>query len=259
MKNPLMPEKRLDKNGRLVTKHVRAGGVTDKTGNRSFPAPYEDAPKSSIQNVVDQQMALILNAADNQGMGFFGKRKMLKSLDPSTLTTLAKHGVGMNYYLFPTSLVHYSIETQSLSLLNDLAAYADDYGGFDEGFYRGCAPALYLLGLTDGVRDKSIVTYSKASPEERARQHAVIQAVRTLDAQYIVETSGNGSRENGVPQKKIINPELKEYIRKNPDKVEAVVNLINERGSDILEDENVMDGLVESYSATATPLSGGAL
>lgn len=254
-----MPEKRLDKNGRLVTKHVRAG-APDQAGKRPFPAPYADAPKSKIENSVEQQMLHITTTADRQGMGFFAKRKMLKSLDPNTLPTLAKHGVGMNHYLFPESMVHYFIETKSLSLLNDIAAYAEDHGNFNEGYLRECAVGMYLLGLSYGVRDKkTVITYSKADPEERARQHAVIQAVRTLNVNQVVETSGHGMNESGVAQKRLVSPELKKYIMKNPDKVETIVSLINDRGIEILDDESVMDGLVENYSTTATPLSGGAL
>jgi hypothetical protein len=211
-------------------------------------------------SIVDAQMSKLKAFWDSNDVGFFARRKLLKSLRAGTLPTLAKHGIGEGEHTLPMSLMNHCVNSKSFSLLNDLAAYVDDHGAFREGFYGSYAPATYLLGITGNNRDKGAVHYSEADAEERIRQHAVIESARSLNVECITETSGTAEYENGFPHKRINNQPLAAYIRKNPYKAEKVVRLVNERGVDIVgSGGRALDELLENVSSTVTPLSRGAL
>lgn len=199
---------------------------------------------------------------DSNDVGFFARRKLMKTLKPDTLSTLAKHGIGEGEHTLPMPLITHCVNSKSFSLVNDLAAYVDDYGPFRGGFYGYYYPAVYLLGVTRNSRDDGAtpIPYSEAGTGERIRQHAVIQAAHSLNVECIVETSGWGNTEYGFPNKRIIQPALVDYIRRNPYKSENVVRLVNERGSEVIgTGGRTLDGLVDNFLETATPLSGGAL
>lgn len=199
---------------------------------------------------------------DSHDVGFFARRKLMKTLRSETLSTLAKHGIGEGEHTLPMSLMNHCVNAKSFSLVNDLAAYIDDYGTFRGGFYGDYSPAVYLLGVAKNSRDNgmTLVSYSEAGAEERIRQHAVIEAARSLRVDCIVETSGSGNTEHGFPNKRINHPALVDYIRKHPHKAEKVVQLVNERGPESIgTGGRTLDGLVDNFLATATPLSGGAL
>jgi hypothetical protein len=156
--------------------------------------------------------------------------------------------------------MNHCVNAKSFSLLNDLAAYIDDHGAFREGFYGSYAPATYLLGITGNNRDNDAIPYSEATAAERIRQYAIIESARSLNVEHITETSGTAEYENGFPHKRINNAPLAAYIRKNPYNAEKIVQLVNERGIDIVGfGGRTLDELLDNVSGTATPLSGGVL
>jgi hypothetical protein len=260
MSNPLVPEQRPDKNGVIVTRHVRAGGKPSKS---KHPLPLPTPILGSLNaSIVDAQMSKLKAFLDSNDVGFFARRKLMKTLKPDALSTLAKHGIGEGEHTLPMSLMNHCVNSKSFSLINDLAAYVDDHGTFSGGFYGEYSPAVYLLGVAKNSRDNGTtpVSYSEAGAEERIRQHAVIESARSLRVDCIVETSGSGNTEYGFPNKRINHPALVDYIRKYPHKAEKVVHLVNERGSETIgSGGRTLDGLVDNFLATATPLSGGAL
>lgn len=248
----------MDKNGRLVTKHVRNNSAD--SGRSSFPPPFH-VPASLVDETVEAQKDKLSTFCAVSGLGFLATRKILRSLDPKALAILAKHGIGTQGRTLPRNLMEHCKQTKSCDIINDFAAYVDDHGTFSGGsIYEEYSPATYLLGVNEGRADKDYVHYSKANEEERERQHALIEATRTLDVHYIVESSGWGNRDYGFPQRRIREQRIIDYIRRNPERSQELVAFINERGSDILDQgDAVMDGVLSEIREAATPLSGGAL
>jgi len=263
MRDKLIPERRTDKNGRAVIRHVRAASSSTKS-NHVFPPPVTEPKPASVdaKSIAKKQLAHIKGYFVELEVGFWTRRSLLNTLHRDTLTVLAEHGIGGDGDNIPYSLTRHCVVNRSFALLNDMAAYLEDHGatGNKDGYgnYDTCA---YLIGLGGKAHNPHLATfgfspYSTASPEERIAQHAVIEATRTLNAEHVVVVE----TDQDVPLWRLRSYALVEYIKANPDKVEALVKLINERGISPYENglEDI-ESLMNTREEISTPLADGAL
>lgn len=261
----LIPTPRTDKNGRTVIRHVRAD-KPNYTGSPALPAPALASTSSAhdVLGVVKDTREHIKEFLTDTKLGFFEKRKMMKTLDRDTLTVLAEHGIGGEGDRIPSDLLGLCVRDGKLTFLNDFAAYVDDHGLMDArhgyGHYDTC---MYLLGLRGGKATNELMAtfgftpYSEADTEERAAQHAVIEAARTLNPEHIVVADATNSN---TSVRRLRSYTLVDYIKMHPEKTEEVVRLINDRGISPYEDglENI-EGLMNARDEISAPLAEGAL
>lgn len=261
----LTPTPRTDKNGRSVIRHVRAD-KPNYTGSRVFPS-LAPAPKTNVPDVpgiVKESRGNIKEFLSDMKLGFFQKRKMMKTLDRDTLAVLAEHGMGGKGDQIPSDILAFCVREGRFTLLNDFAAYVEDHGIMDTrhgyGEYDTC---LHLIGLGGGKATNELMAnfgfspYSEAGPDERAIQHAVIEATRTLNSEHVVIADAVNS---DTPVIRLRSYTLVDYIKRHPEKTEEVVRLINDRGISPYEDglENI-EGLMNSRDEISAPLAEGAL
>jgi hypothetical protein len=151
-----------------------------------------------------------------------------------------------------------------LTLINDFAAYVDEHGIMEHrhgyGHYDTC---MYLMGLRGGKATNDLMAtfgfspYSEADPGERAVQHAVIEAARTINPDHVVVEDALNSM---TPVIRLRSYTLVDYIKTQPEKTEEVVRLINDRGISPYEDglEDIED-LMNTRDEISAPLAEGAL
>lgn len=262
----LIPTPRTDKNGRTVIRHVRAANP-NYGGSRAFPAPALTSTSSDhdVLGVVKDTREHIKEFLTDMKLGFFEKRRMMKTLDRDTLPVLAEHGIGGERGgRIPSDLLGICIRDGKLTFLNDFAAYVDDHGIMDTrhgyGNYDTC---MYLMGLRGGKATNDLMApfgfspYSEADSEERDAQHAVIEAARTLNKNHVVTEDALNSM---TPVIRVRSYTLVDYIKAHPEKTEEVVRIINDRGISPYEDglEDI-EGLMNARDEISAPLAEGAL
>jgi hypothetical protein len=258
----------MDKNGRVVTRHVRVDGP-DSGESREFPSPKViDVSRPGaidVPGMVKETRKHIKDVISETKLGFFEKRKLMSTLDSDTLAVIAKHGIGGDGDKIPSLLIARCVADGEMKLLNDFADYIDDHGVMKTrhgyGHYDTC---LFLLGLRGGkcadpsMDDFGFSPYSEASAEEREAQHAVIEAALTLGGvDHVVYEEAEHSI---APIRRLRSYALVEYIKENPDKAEEVVKLIKDRGISSLNDglKNIEE-LMDARDDISAPLSEGTL
>lgn len=260
----LTPSQRMDKNGHIVTRHVRSDDYTPNW-SREIPAPVAAPRAIDVPTRVKETRNYIKDFLSDTELGFFEKRKMMNTLDSDTLAVLAKHGVGGEGAQIPSDLLGQCVRDGKMTLINDFADYLDDHGVMDTrlgyGHYDTC---LYLLGLRGGkgtndlMADFGFSPYSEADAEERKAQHAVIEAALTLGgSDHVVTEEGQNSI---TPVKRLRSYALVDYIKENPDKAEEVANLIKERGISSYNNGLIdIEELMDTRDEISDPLAEGAL
>lgn len=263
--SPLVPTPRIDRNGRVVTRHMRAE-AQGKNERRGFPSPDALLDADAITTRVKETRHYIKEFFSDMKLGFFKTRAMMKTLNRDTLKTLARHGVGGEGSQIPSDLLGICVRDGSMTLLNDFADYIEDHGLMNTrngyGYYDTC---LYLLGLRGGkyandlLRDFGFAPYSQADEDERRAQHFVIEAALTLgtgEGHVVIDESAHSI----TPVYRIRSYALVDYIKANPEKSEDVVRVIKERGispyGDGLHD---IEELMQTREEISKPLAEGAL
>jgi hypothetical protein len=260
MSGDLIPEQRVDRNGRVVTRHVRTGAT---------PAPTRLIPKLAAMfgakrepAEVEARIEWITHSPRFGTLDRSSQKKLLATLHPQTMKTLAKHGITTGGYseVISMDIIGYSIIRRSLVALNDMAEYIDDYGAFRGNTYGDFEPMTYILGLQEGAVthiDRSVYfpRYSRADSDQRAAQHAIIEATRKLNPEYVRFSS----EEDGMITRRL-NSELTQCLLDNHEKADQIVRVINKRGIDPTGKglEAIM-AIVANGEEIGTTLSEGAL
>lgn len=261
MQKKLVPEKRIDRNGRLVTRYV--------TRDADFPTPTRFLPKLAALFGTKQEPLEVEVRMDciRQNRRFIAmdrksRKALLDTLHPDTMSILAKHSINSDAWHspLPEEIVSYCIDKVKFSVLNDVAAYIDDHGTFKGHTYGELEPFAYLLGLQSSHIATLEATfylknYSEADAEQRQAQHALIRATRTLNRDYV-----RFSSESEGPIFRRLNGDLSRYIMENHENADKIVRVINARG--IMPTGKGLDaikGIVAAGDEIGTTLSDGAL
>lgn len=251
----LVPEKRLDKNGRLVTKHVKASPGPSST--RSIPSTEGTTARAlkafdAIRNhrsvisfylVNEIQRALESNSVSHAAM-----ERLVLTLHPETLGRLDKlnqrspiNGVRKD--------VIASIKERSFVRLNNYAVLRDP----SDGLYE--SEASMLIGGLNMHRDKkNYLDYSDATEEELAAPRAVIRAAMTLIPQHVTTDAVSA-----VTKKYIFYPLLADLINERPEDVDLIVSFVNERKPAVITEEWVEEMVEILDSGAHEALLNGTL
>jgi hypothetical protein len=253
----LVPEKRVDRNGKLVTRHVRTpkkltpAGLLSNLGGALVPKRHP----------IETRMASLTTNPRFVAMDRKAKRALLETLHPDTMSLLDKHGIKSyeDEAVIPDEIASYCINTGSFALINDVAAYIEDHGTFWGHTYGGFESVTSLLGMQrqNNHLDESLFLkhYSEVDADERAAQHAVVVATRTISIGHL-----RFSDENEGPISRSINSGLARYIMGNPEKVEQIIKVINTRNINPAgKGLETIKAIVEGEDEIGTTLSQGAL
>lgn len=250
----LIPEKRVDKNGVLTTKHVRALPTTISPAR---PLPSVDDIESrarkafdSIRNkdgsvakvfVTEVQLELESKKTSTYSMSRAVLTLHPKTLDrlqtfkPSAINTIADN-------------IRAAIKEGNFSRLNNLAVLRGDCGDASE------SKATWIIGGLNAHRSRSeLLDYSDATEDELSGPRAVLHATLTLDDSFVTT-----DRFVQHPIVFISSHPLAELIRERPHDVDRIVSIVNERQPNIVMEG--ISGIVELLdSGTHDAVLNGAL
>lgn len=263
----LHPEARPDKNGRIVIRHVRADAQSRRTDIPPVSLAYEKASHAVTKIEVKAHTHRIKDLLIDFQLDFFSRRKLMKTLLPETLPTLVEHGVVHRHQnpqaQIPHELISESVRSGNFNLLNDFAAYLKDGGPLPESPHKHMFgkydPITYLKGLLGNTRSGpnfGFKHYSESSEEERMQQRAVIKATKLANEEHFYALTPS----TAMHIVRLNSKALVERIKSNPDDIEELMSVINDRGIDPhTESLDNIDDLIAARRETATPLIDGAL
>lgn len=252
----------MDKNSKLVVRHVR----DDKRKGslqRAFPklsGLFRPTPREAAGVV--QRINSIKNHPRFNRMERKQRRALMETLHANTLSILDKHDIRTyeNLIAIPDEVLDHCLKEGSFVILNDLAAYLEDYGPHWGHTYGGFEPIMSLLGIHAGpfsTLDKQVRLkhYSEANEEQRKGQRAVIQATRTINIEHL-----HFSDENEGLIHRRVNAALTLFLLENHEDAERIIRIINTRHINPnkrgLED---IKAILLSENEIGKTLSGGAL
>lgn len=259
MSDNLIPEQRVDRNGRVVTRHVRTGAGPAST--RLIPKLAAMFGAKQEPSEVRVRLECITRSPRFRAMDRDSKKALLATLRPETMGTLAKHGINEgNPEPIPEDIVSYCINNGSLVALNDMAEYIEDYDAFRGATHGDFEPLTYLLGLQAGPvahLDSTVYMqhYSEADDHQRAAQHALIQATRKMNPEYV-----RFSNEMDGLITRRLNSELTMYLLESYENADKIVQFINKRHIEPMgKGLEAIKALVSAGEEIGTTLSDGAL
>jgi hypothetical protein len=250
----LIPEKRLDKNGVLTTKHVRAIPKGTSSG-RPLPNVDDTAARAlkAFDSIRNQRGTIALYLVNEiQRELELGKssqsvvERLVLTLHPKTLGRLERFNrIVLNGI---TRNISVGIAERSFSRLNNFAVLRDYSDGLTDG------EASMLIGGLNAHRLRSeYIDYSDATEEELVVPRAVIHAARTLDSRNITEDAAAK-----VPSKHISSHLLVSLIQDRPQDVDRIVAIVNERDPVLTTDG--INGIIQILdSGTHDAVLDGAL
>lgn len=286
LKKNLTTERRYDKNGKLVTRHVKARVITDF----SFKQPTLQSFSSSKSGSGIEGAKLIERALQSElgrvrpvVAGFMQRNSIMKTLNRDSLNTIASFVV-LDETALPMGLIQHCIQDKSFKPFDDIAAYMEDTHGFIAGEHDNMFEvASYLYGLSheEHANNKDIGvarSYAEASALEREQMRAVIESaviLRKKDTGFtytqidadeykraklrIDEYDRSASTFASI---RIRDDELFKYLYENPDKKHLVMGILDRHQFDPRKDafnSFGMRSLIEAAANTAPTLTDGLL
>lgn len=265
--NNLMPQQRMDRNGKIVTRHVKSD--SSKSASPTLPNVYPSESSQAITRVIERKLNESIRDSDAlRKAGFWNRKKLMKTLGADTTRTIAECGGqkhGRHEAAIPHDLLSHCVAKGSFAPLNDLAAYLKDHGTLSSK--STWEPAQYLAGLyqsdtekPDGSSLYGFSPYSQASAEERLIQHKVIRAAEFLKAPYVVLAHWNNEAST-FPSWRFKNPELVRYMKDHPENIDELVRVMTTRMI-VPETQEDLAGVIELMNTkdeTAAPLEDGVL
>lgn len=247
--NDLTPELRADRNGKLVTRHVKSGGRS----------------KSSLGSVprVDTEADIVLTL----------RKKVAQHLAMSEFMLSGELDFDRLKALVELTSKH-DLSASSKSVVNAFVAMTDDDFKKCIGLLeRNLEAAQMILSEEESgdISDASAIVTGlnmndfSMSPEQ---ERAIVEATCRIWTGGIIENYGNdvidemflsrgaakcsGTISGGLA----LREDLSLYIAENPEQVDAVVTMAIKRG---ISDPKSLDGIGEVLDSVATPLLDGAL
>jgi hypothetical protein len=250
----LIPEKRLDKNGVLTTKHVRATPKGNPS-TQSLPNVDDTAARAlkvfdSIRNQRGTIAASFVNEIQRELES--GKssqaviERLVLTLNPKTLMRLelfkrtVLNGI--------TDNISCGIRERSFSRLNNFAVLRNDCGNVTD------SEASWFIGGLNADRKRSDwLDYGDATEDDLAVPRAVLKAVTALDENFVTTDSFTK-----FPTKSISSALLVELIESRPQYVDRIVAIVNERKPVL--DEAGINGIAQLLdSGTHDAMMNGTL
>jgi hypothetical protein len=259
MEKELVPEQRVDRNGRVVTRYVRADATPAST--RIIPKLAAMFGTKREPAEVEARIECVKRNPRFKAMDGKSRKTLLATLHPDTMTILARHGINgeSGRTPIPNDIVSYCINNGDFAILNDMAAYIDDHGTFKGDTYDDFEPLTYLIGLQGTFThiDKTVYLqhYSEADDDQRSAQHALIGATMSLNSEYVRFSESM----DGMISRRL-NSELTQYLLVNHEKADQIVRVINKRGIEPTgKGLEAIKVIVANGDEIGTTLSEGAL
>lgn len=235
----LRPEKRMDKNGRLVTKHVRAGDISKEV---SLPSVKQPSVSRHLQApLLIEQIALGKSAREKLGVGIIDFT--LDDLDPEAVESLEEL-LRADEEMRPTSYVTQSAISNAMGsdTLEQCVTTMHNITVFGEVFAVPDNPGMvsYVKGIgqySTDVANLEVDYLLDAEPEEAAsiaallkftmEAHQSLDEVAVYDSFFDTFDSSSGVTESYV---KLKDDDLAAYIVEHPDRADEILGMIKDAG-----------------------------
>lgn len=245
----LIPERRMDRNGKVVTRHVKASSTLKPS--------MSQVPAVSAGDMWKMRSSL----ANALGISVLGLDERLRQ--PERLKSLI--GLATRHDLAITknnALIEYLTEMPSDE------DFMDCVGLLDRHFDAACAAldsssknkASYVNGIVTGV---NVLDLDMTHEQERL----IIEVGCRIWGSELTTNHGYPALNAVFPKRSeeddqrcvgstVMREDLASYLLRHPEKADAVVKVISERG---ISDPQLLDGLIEEFSSAAVPLTEGVL
>lgn len=239
----LVPEKRMDKNGVLTTKHVRA--LPKSVGTKPTLPKVDDTDARALKvfDSIRNRRGSISGSLVNEVQREIEARKAsvpvmgrtILTLHPKTLDRLE----AFNYTVLNgiTRNIGIGIKERSFNRLNNFAVLRQDCGDVSETI------ASLLIGGLNAHRGRSAwLDYADATEDDLASPRAVLRAAMALNPEFVVTDEFAE-----CPTRFIRSATLVELIESRPQDVDRIVAIVNERAP--ILDESGINGINQILDA----------
>lgn len=250
----LIPEQRADKNGVVVTRHVRAANPETKTKNK-IPSPVISLDEANrilpfvathhgpTAKLVKVQLVNVRKIMTDAQFNL-----LMLSLNTDSLDRIDKGPAIPEMILKRT--INSCLKERSFALLNNVAVLTE---AISPDFRNDCG--VIIAGL-DGVlkRGAKRTDYSRADEDQLVAARAMIRAIEKLPIPY-ARTDYTAK----VPMRFVAPTHLHDLIERRPESVDRIISILSERNlpvgdaNDIAALEEIID------NSTAGSLLDGSL
>lgn len=239
----LVPEKRVDKNGVLTTKHVRPA---PKSVIHNMPLPKVDDTDARALRMFDTirnrrgkvSEAIIMEVqreAESRRLSIPEAGRTVLTLNPKTLDRLETPDHKLTDGIIAT--IRAGIHERSFIRLNNYAVLVHSLEHVDN------VDAYLVIGGLNAHKDRSEwLDYSDATDSDLDAPRAVLRATVALDADFV-----ENEKYSATPAKYISSINLVDLIEERPEDVDRIIVIVNERRP-VLNEAGI-DGIRETLDA----------